>query len=56
MSPALAGGFFTTEPPGKPGAGFYLLKIYPGSQELVKKKISFGFLTVYLFYVALVCF
>ena len=37
MSPALAGGFFTTEPPGKPCTGFYLLKIYPGSHELVKK-------------------
>ena len=36
MSPALAGGFFTTEP-GKPWTGFYLLKIYPGSHELVKK-------------------
>ena len=22
MSPALAGGFFATEPPGKPGGGF----------------------------------
>ena len=28
VSPALAGGFFTTEPPGKPLSCSYLLNIY----------------------------
>ena len=27
MSPALAGGFFTTEPPGKPSQAFYTLRL-----------------------------
>ena len=29
MSPALASGFFTNEPPGKPGDLFYYLKFEP---------------------------
>ena len=28
MSPELAGGFFTTEPPGKPLSGFFTLCIF----------------------------
>ena len=28
MSPVLAGGFFTTEPPGKPLSGFFTLCIF----------------------------
>ena len=29
MSPGWAGGFFTNEPPGKPGDLFYYLKFEP---------------------------
>ena len=38
MSPVLAGGFFTTEPPGKPPEE-YFLKIKP--LEIKGKQVSF---------------
>ena len=38
MSPALAGGFFTTEPPWKPGKSFYCFSLPSHTEENKRKK------------------
>ena len=35
MSPALAGGFFTTEPPAKPPEGRFLTTAPPGKSQTI---------------------